>query len=429
MIGFWLGFILFGIAVIAYKLNKRLYSLLLIYNVFWGILFILSNVSLFGMKKINVNTYVILFSGAFFWGLGWLIGIIKPVISFKTKKILISRNFAEIRNYLACILLIILGSFYLLNSVRTFTLLMKGYSYVYIRNIHQGYVGDAMFENNLEFLFHSLIGTPVLKAMMVINISYFFYKGEIPPKICFLTIIDIILYCFSTAGRFMIFYAVLLIGLNLIRYKNYLSIKNIRKIMMFTIMGVIALLVVTQIRGMGEKQIGNKIFKTVYIYFASPIGLFDYWLSYLDEIPIKFHGKMFFYGILDLLDSIIKYIFNIDWNVLKDASVVLNNSERFVKLYNNYSINAFVTSAYYYYADFGVIGVLVGNCIHGLISGIAEKESLIRSDLRDICVFNFITLTVIETFIRWSFVSLTNVLTIVYIIGFVRCNKKVGVEL
>lgn len=404
-----------------YYLHYKKCNTLFIYNILWGTLFFFTAASLYGMAEIKNESYIILLMGSIFFAIGDLTGE-KPIKfkrSYNRKKLFI--RLICIKERVLIFLLVALFIFYFINSIHTFSLLMQGKSYVYIRNLHQGYVEDKMFANRITMLIHTIIGTPAIKASVILNISMLILDFKKNKTIIILTILDTVLYCFSTAGRFMIFYAVALVGINIIRFRRFLPRIKINKIVSVAIIGILFMVIVTQARGMGDKETGNKIFKTVYMYFASPIGLFDYWKNYMDDAHIRMYGKMFFYGIVDILDSIIKYLFQIKWDVLKDASTILNNTERFIKLYRSNTINAFVTSSYYYYADFGILGVMIGNSVHGFLVGLAEKKFSNNINLWNICLLNFFATSVIETFIRWTFVSLSNVMTIIII--FFLTNK------
>lgn len=423
VLGLLLGIITIGIAFAIYVHTKKIYNIATVYTGFWGVLLFLPSLSLYGIRPVSVDTYRIVFFGVLIFVMGWALGYSIPVFKIRYEGSHVLSRKKNKKDFIY-VFLIVDFVFYFFNSMNTFDRILDGYSYTYIRNMHQGYVADVMWGNQFIFLFNSVFAAPMLRAMMIVVVVYTFSE-TVDYKLIGLTLIDIFLHGFSTASRFNYFDLFIILIIAYFKYNSTISDRTKKLVKRIMVFMIAALIIVTEFRGVDVgTSVNHSLFKSIYIYFASPVPLFDYWKTALDYSKTRMHGVIFFGGFLDLFDSICKYLLGIELHILDEMDVFVKDAEKFIRIYEKNSINAFVSSFCYFYADFGVWGVMLGSIIHGGISGMIEKMSVAKGGLRRDSLFLLFVLFAVQTFIRWPFASLSNCMVAIYIFLLSKQNNR-----
>lgn len=425
----FLGIILLlSIALAEFKLEKRIYNPLSSYCLIWAIIIFLANLSLYGMRDVNIKTYILVFGGVFSFAIGyWVIFLQKNSLVFQyNRKNLFNDNIDySIKYFVIKIGLMLCTIFYLNLAIRTLRLLLTGVGFVAIRNMHQGYASESIFNGDFEYLFHSLIGQPFLNVTVIL-LTMEWLKNKKHIMIMLICYLDILLFSFSTAGRFIILNIIIAIFLevNLLGINLPDSIKRKARKYIGIAMGII--LLITGYRAIEGGNILYSLFKTVYMYLASTIPLFDYWIEYTNKTGYCTYGGLFFYGMLDLLDSVIKYVFSYSIAFTSEIGVHIRDTEHFVRIYKDNSFNAFVSVFYYFYLDFRVFGVLAGNFIYGMLNGKSMKSVQYNINTRKITFFVLLIQGIVKSMVRWQFAFLPEILCFIYVIYLTKEGTNVN---
>lgn len=407
--------LLLFIGILAWKHEGVIYNPLTAYSILWSLVVFLAGFQLYGMKNYESITIVIIFGGVLAYALGWFIN---------DKIIITCNNNIEyvytIRRSVVYIILLIAMLVYISLSVKVFVLLLQGYDYGYIRSLHQGYVGKEYFDSSLILVLNTTVLAPSINAIFIITIIDGIQK-KWNIKMLILVCADILLYAFSTAGRFIFINCIITVFVTLLIYKIKINNKLKRKIRGIIIFLVLLVVLITVYRGIESSTGLDNIFTTIYIYLTGTIPLFDFWRKEIGEF--KAYGTVFFYGVLDICDSLIKYSGLGEWDVLKEVTPYIKNTERFIKVFNNTSFNAFVSIFYYFYLDFGIIGVIFGDFLYGFFSKAIFKRISRKNNFICICFLIILLQQIIQTLIRWPFAYMTSLFVWIYIIVYVKKEK------
>ncbi len=69
--------------------------------------------------------------------------------------------------------------------------------------------------------------------------------------------------------------------------------------------------------------------------------------------------------------------------------------------------NAYVSCFFYFYLDFGIIGVMLGSFVFGKISSIFYNLLIKNKSLLSILIYMIILQCIIDSFIRWQLGTFT----------------------
>lgn len=411
--GLLVSFLIGMICIMLYFRYKTITSLGVIFSGIWFIITFLASFELYGMRPINNSTFAMILAGVVCFTFGYILCNRMPVIVFGNTKEMISKKL------LVGISLITIF-FYIYLSVRVLGLITKGNSYVIIRNMYQGYSDTSTYLSKTEYLLNSLIFGPITKVIFIIT-SILYAKDSKEWKLWVLTAISNILYAFSTASRFTILSVIISIILIYLIFNHELNLKVKRNIKLLFLISVTLIIVVTVVRGYQSESVFSKIVKSLYIYLASAVPMFDNKWSCFDGNFL--HGQLFVYGITDFLDSIISIIAGKDVNFSYAAQTVVSDTERFVKIYDNQYFNAYVSIYYYFYVDFGILGIVAGDLLFGLMCAGAEKRMRRRGLVRDVSLYILLAYFIVMSFVRWPFAMLSNCMCVIYIFLFLHKFK------
>ena len=223
--------------------------------------------------------------------------------------------------------------------------------YTYRSYIFQ-YIEDSHY---LQFLYKNIIFSIFDTTALITAFSLATRKKS--KLLIIMTIIGILLYTFTFGGRYSIFNFIIyyVSSVVIVKYRhNHFKVR-------YAVFGILALLLVTNIRGNGSYS----ILESIYLYF---IGSFSY-LQYILDHPIyyglsdNFHGFLTFGFIFEPIVLTMKQFFgsNLDvpsfyFNIYAQQFVNIGDSN--VVMYNNNS-----TMFYVFIRDFGNLGVTIGSII------------------------------------------------------------------
>ena len=385
------------------------FEFLTIYCGVWLISVLLMTIKQSEMIPVSGNTYIITILSIIFFGLGYIIRI------GHTQKYFIARSTSEnfqnsryVHEYRGRIkmiffLLLIIMLFYLIQAIKVHVLFAAGLS---MDTIRYEYVTKGEIMTPIEQIISSWITAPVVQYLIIpLNIWMLMSNYRKKTKIIFLilSIIDIFLYMYVVLGKDNLIYysfSLLLIPFHF----------NVRKKIAHSIYIVIGLIFVLVCILNFIRSDGNSLgLEFVYGYLAVSLNLFENWANVVDEQNIESLGMAFFYGPLNIATSILGKI-GLEWPYFDKLSEFIGDciSTGITVFPSSGPItNVYITHNLFFYMDFGVIGVCLGNFVYGLFMASMIKKNLKKKVLNiyEKLAENILCVGALCCFIYWPFFS------------------------
>lgn len=275
------------------------------------------------------------------------------------------------------------------------------------------YIGLGISE--LE-LFVGAVG--IVKFLQDIRGNYRFIIG-----VLFIEILRSLTY----GGRFGLAYIIieLLVGMSLSRLIQgrgiQLSMKVKRRIRTIVLLLIGMIVFITIIRGAET----NEILKKYYRYICGDVIFFDLHVKRMSLDSFWAIGYAGFYGfwavILPILNSLgISY----PQAYLTTVSTVMDG-QTFMRIGDGLVTNAFITPFYHLYADFRLLGVILGMMAFGIIAGYLYKKALQRKDVYSLACYLIIAQMIFKSLQTYPFASKTYAVALI-IIWLVGNRWKIG---
>ena len=256
--------------------------------------------------------------------------------------------------------------FYFIVSIRVCYFLLNGTSYAIIRSMYQGYYGYAsVFPNSAMKTIDTYFAHPFLYVLVPIILISFFEK-KLKKRWLIISIGNIIMYLLCSASRFLLLYFIIELAFCICYYYRNLLKKYRKKIFKVLIALCMIIFLMTYIRSKTVSGGNYTIMQNLYAYFTVEFPLMDYWLDY---IPHGFYGfgTAFLHGTFGVLSPVIRFL-NIPmekYNML--TKIIVPTEENFIGVFPWKKYNAFISIFYFFFLDFGYIGVLLEMFIFGCI--------------------------------------------------------------
>lgn len=403
--GFIVSVILIMPAVLSNLITKKIFSPITIFNtVFSAVCFC----SMFNLQDghvvlytgVEFSVYLIVLTGVLFFDLGTLIKL--PVKNKKDAMI-------NMKLYYIFLVLAIIGM--LIAAGTSIIYLMQGNS---IKNIYRMTLSAAFVENDFSLTaaqsrFLTFIGNPMYYLMVpVLLLQYFREKKKLYLLfVLFLVSMKVLSHFGRVEFMYVFLYVIVLMSdktNNQCRKRP--SVLNIKNVLLITVM-IAGLVGVFAVRD-------TKIVSTIIEYIGKPL----LYLQYLLEDTLKEYGYtygffstlgigQFVFGIIELFGIAPPELFEIAQT--HQLTVASAHTLADGTLYN-----AFSTLFYYFFTDFGWIGIAVFSFIYGCIANrfFANVKNK-RSD-RDTVIWLLLLMTMTFSFVRWQLSRSEMAMSVVY---------------
>lgn len=291
-------------------------------------------------------------------------------------------------------------------------MLRSGYSFSYIHIVWDTEESSlAMLPGYALFVFQYIV-RPWIVALPTV-FSVILYADDKSRKrfiVLVLSAVDILLYSVISGGRgglvfllLQVFLAALLLG------------KTIKLTWKYRIGIIIIIIMATVLFLKIESARGGDAIRTFYVYVC---GCVPFLSKKLDYVKYAFNNRLFYgtmttYGFV----RIVKPIFirmGLFTTFFNEHILAFDTQGREV-IGKNLSYNAFVTPFYYFYNDFGYLGVCLFSFIYGYIS-VKIRDILYKTrSLRSFAMYLFVLFGLVTSMIRFQFVFYINVIALIYI--------------
>lgn len=394
--------------------------------VFWCAIWLVSTffvwINPFDMMEVSEKAILTMNLGIFSFILGtYNITKRRYVVKVKesTWKLWDADKFNPVISYILVIVTIIFNA---MLTVAALAMLRSGMAYSKIRDILFGYddMSTSFFSSSFMSTFYSWIVAPAMSVLLVVLLLNLFLK-QLPKWFNFVVAIDLAMYVFSSSGRMLLLHAVVFLYF-IYKYYNFeISRKYKRKLIYGIVAGVIFLLIITFYRTKNDTAVSS-----LYSYFSIDYPLFSYWMKYVDMQGTFYHGNAFFRGILEGVNFFLGKLHMETpgfWQMQDVFNLVQN---KWIQVFPNNWYNAYVSCFFYFYLDFGILGVAAGSYIFGKLSSMMYKVLSREGSLRALVFYMIIVQIIIDSFIRWRLGTFSSIATI--FLAFIICTKhpKVG---
>ena len=418
--GYLISFTLFGCGLFLYRNKKNLASPDILFCFEWSFISLLASMKLFTLFDIAIKTWFIIFIGSFSLIIGIYFG---NRIKFSNKKyfFFIHSNKIDLICRWFYIFSFVIFIFKLGDLKQSLEYLAMGYSLGDIRLASVGLEQISGFtraaggvQEYLQILL-SAIETIIVATGIVLFISdYKRFK-----KIMLITLVLVLIDTIINGGRFGLFYVIieLIVCFLLFKYspkntkKKLLSKKTKKIAKRIIIFLLIMIFYVTLFRGAESSEIIEKYYR----YICGNIVFFDLRLVELNSTDFMSYGFAGLYGLWKLVLPLFNLIgLNYPSLYLKTINQVMNTQE-YLHIGTSLSTNAFITPFYHLYADFRIIGVILGMFIFGAICGYFFKKAKSCCDLEWIIFYIVIVQMIFKTLQMYPFTSQIYVVVLIII--------------
>lgn len=390
--------------------------------IFWCAIWLLSTffvwLNPFGMIEISEKAILIMNLGIFSFVIGTynVTGRRFTVrIAGKKAKLWDAGSFNPLISYG---LLLVTSLFNFVLTIAALNMLRGGMEYSRIRDVLFGYddIGTSFFASSFMSTFYSWIVAPGMSVLLIVLLLNLFNK-QLPQIFNIFTLLDLTMYIFSSSGRMLLFHAVVFLYF-IYKYYNFeIPRRYKRKLVYGIIIGILFLLIITFYRTKDDAAVPS-----LYSYFSIDYPLFSYWINYVDTQGKFYYGNAFFRGILEGMNFVLgKFGLSTPyfWEMQEVFNLVQN---KWIQVFPNNWYNAYVSCFFYFYLDFGAIGVFIGSYFFGKISSALYNVLRRKNTLRSLVVYMVMIQFIVDSFIRWRLGTFSGVVTL--ILAFFICTKR-----
>jgi oligosaccharide repeat unit polymerase len=397
--------------------EKNIYNPVTIFSTFWGVIVFLASLRLYNLYEISEYTYQILLTAFLSYYFGFVfLRLIKPLK--KDINNLVGKD-NYVLNYNFLYILYGFTIIYLLFCVyNVIQLMQNGYSMPEIRRIYFS-IGEKTVSP--IFLF---INTYIIKTLeYVFSVICFvdFFGGQKRKSLLLLTITVVILSSIVNGGRLIYYRFVIDAVIALLIYKDIYNSSYrgaVRIVICIVSFALIGMFILTKLR--------NTSINTLYVYFAGCIPHLNYRIELIKSTGIRTYGAGFFGGFLRpffmVLDNI--GLLSYPQTYLNYMSIIRTNVEQYVLIGDGVYYNAFVTPFFYFYLDFGVIGVVLGSAFYGAICSLSYITIKNKPNIKNISIYVLLVQEIFTSMIRWQLNTEAYFLAFVLLFTFVFKRKQ-----
>lgn len=401
--------LLIAIGIIFWILQKSVLNLLTIFCFFWTLIVTLASLRLFDMMSYSDQPFIIVIIGALCTMIGYCIHFIVHMqqdnlgnaLSSEEQSYDVKYNEAAIR-----IISIICIVFYTYELFRVIQLLRAGTSYYIVRRMYQGYDDASFFTSSLEGYISSYVAVPaayILSSYIIISL----FKKKKNHLSFNLAIIGELFYLIVSGSRFILIQFLLGAVYLFFFLGNRLSRKQKKWIVRVTVLVIASTFLLSSLR---ENRVNGHTdswgtLRSLYSYFSVSVPLLDHWSQYVDQIGVRTYGLAFFRVPLSILSLLVLHPMHIDIPALTQTIGYINLTDTFVQVFPGHTYNAFATMFYYFYLDFGYLGVCTGSLAWGWMCAKYYRLSRIEASDKNLAFLLLIIQVMYKTMVRWEFTS------------------------
>lgn len=385
--------------MIAWFLEKKVYSPFILFNLWWGVTIFISSFGFFGILIPNDITYSTMLLAVLFFNFPMIFYFRKKHTENKgveSQKLHLIENDIGFRRLLLLIHIIVL-SILITRSIKALQLMFSGVSYNVIR---YNYFRQETIMSGYDHIINNLFVVPIL-TFSIIFISIQIFHRKINITLTISTLLCISLYVFSSGGRSIILLLVIAtVSSYMLNKRNSMHINIGKKILLQLLLCVATFsLIYVSLERLDTGGDLSDVFNTVVRYFTAPYIYFENMLGYAKNDNVSLFGGAFFGGIIDVLIFMFRFL---GFEIYPMSSYISEHNQTYIVISGDGAIyNAFPTMLYTFYYDGGYLGIIIGSFLFGLLSFITFQKFNKSHSLATMGIYITVILMIYESPMRW----------------------------
>lgn len=411
--------ILILLAFQGYKREKSIINIQTLFCLLWCIVCYMASLRLYDMIYFSDEIYVIFLVGC----LGFSIGcnLYKPIyrhFAYNTSYSINQRYF-NLTYYVVTVFMVYF-------TIKTIFLLKSGVAYSDIRNMWGviDYEG-AMITSKFEIFIRNFILMPVIPVFNCLLLLHILRVINIEKKGVIQILILCVLYIFVSGSRIVITNLLFQGFLFIFLFKIKLQKRLLKKIIVGIVLLGIAISAISEYREREHALVDWDTTKTYYAYCALPVPMCSYHKERADQMNFRSYGLSFFKGPISLILYPASILGIPRPTAFMETEDFYSGVNEYVSIFYGLNHNAYVSLFFYFYVDFGLIGVFLGSLIYGAFLYWLYRKTTAHCNLRNILLLLIAFISLSKCFAKWEFQSTEYILSFVYV--YLLTRKNIGI--
>lgn len=396
------------VVILAVLKEKNIYNPLTVFAGMWLITGVGSFINLFELNEVPDSIYLTVLMGVLCFAIGCAI---RSIVRIRVRKIrgITTGSYNELKYGFLLPFYTFVLLFTAILASRAIPLVVMGLDMDVIRfsyrDLEAGIIVRTIPEKTIE---NYIASTAEFAGVALVPIIMM----EKPSRKRNILLIEILLFfflhIFVTGARSFVFdVAFVLVLYSLINTNLSKRFSEaFRKLPKFVI-GIIIITCVSFIALVTALRRGaaNVLIREAYIYFTMSFRLFDIHMNLMRENPDFTYGMTLLNGLLRLPLLLIRSFLGIPYPALFQKAydaIAANNDFYYI---GDIRGNSFVSVFYYFFMDFGYIGIFIGSLLYGYLSQSLYYSMLKHMDKRSISIYLLIALGLLLSFVRFHFTA------------------------
>ena len=376
-------------AVIGFSIDKKVYSPIGIYSIWFFFLSFGANLLLFNLYQIDEIVYTYIAIAVMFFLIGGIIAKVN-IYSIGRQKDIFNKN-------IFWIYLFIITVIYAPTLFRTIKVLFQGKSLTYIYSLttlsQQG-IKTEITKTGIEEVLDSYVLMPLMNLMIPLSIVLFFKEKKLNKLFIALWLLFIRLITSGTRSCILLFGEYIVLNIVFIYENRKVQIflrqrpeykKYIKLLILLAVPFVILISILTKQRGI------SNFVESLYYYYPGALGIFNQKLKQYNNLEITHSfGILSMMGFINPIVSFFQHL-GIEPGNLFEKTLSLYHSLQNDPVYisDSWKGNVLVTNVYYFYVDGGIVGVIIGSIVYGYISENIYKKLNLKKSIKNMTLFSF----------------------------------------
>ena len=401
--------VLVAVVIFAVIIERNIYNPLTVFAGMWLISGFFSYMNLFSLNVVPNSIYLTVMMGVLCFAAGCFVRS-RVKIHVRTISGITSGNFNELKYgflipFYAFVLL-----FTAVLAARAIPLVLSGLDMDVIRfnyrSLEQGIIVRTIPEKTIE---NYIIATAEYAGVALVPLIVTDKSSRKRNILLIEVLLFFALHIFVTGARSFIFdVAFLLVLYVLIDAKLSKRFSDVfHRIPKFVIAIVVVLCVVfvVAVTALRRGDVKNVLLHELYNYFTMCFRLFNIHIDLMRANPDFTYGMTLLNGLLRLPLLLIRSFLGIPYPALFQKAydaIAANNDFYYIGTGRG---NSFVTVFYYFFMDFGYIGIVIGSFLYGYLSQSSYYSMLRHPDKRNTSFYLLIALGLFLSFARFHFTA------------------------
>lgn len=393
----------------------------------WSIISFLASLRLFGLYEVGIKTWCIIGLGSISFVLGSGFGE-KIKDGKKHSRYNEGVDIKVMNPKTFWVLILFIGLYYSFDLVESIKYMRQGITLGDIREASYGMNSIEGFNRKTGMFWEYLsLFVGVSELIVVAYGIYLFFSDTRNNYSCLIIVLLVeTMKAFSNGGRFCLAYLIieLIVCLNIFNqnseHKMKLSSKVTRVIIRAISILLLLIIVVTLIRGANS----NELIKKYYRYLCGDVVFFD---LHVKEISFSSLWSFPFAGLYGLWSVILPILNGLGMSYPNAYVSTINeymDTQMFRQIGDGMYTNAFITPFYHLYADFRLLGVLIGMFLFGLVSGLFYKKVVKCKNSYSIVCYLYVSQMIFKSLQIYPFANKTYIFTLIVLLVIGAFNRK-----